>query len=237
MTKVDLITPKFFAMNCKFIEPTLTYEHYLVEVINGSLNYFVHKRTVFEQFQLQSNQSHGEDDVFSSMYSMDFKLLIDQDFMNAMAKNRPDIDYSYKDKGFIFINEKKNKVPVPNKNIFAELARLKKDELSSQGLSQTTENLLANLRKDKNLFFYYPYLFSSDKSLPGEAFVEFLNGVLSVIMNYRQEVRPDRDTFFCFKANEWFHIYEWTTKGFVFRDSVFELLCSNYLDVKPYSLY
>jgi len=234
---IEVLTPKFFALNCKFIASSMTYEHYLIEVVNGSLCFFNQFRSPFEQFRLQKNQSNGEDDVFSSRYSMDFKLLVDQDVMNAMAKNKPDVDYSHKKEGFISVHEKNDKTPVPNKNILLELMALQESDLKSDTLNSSVVNILKYLRKNKNLFIYYPYEFLSKENHPGQAFVGVLNIALNSIMEYRVKEQPDNDTFLCIKANQWFLIYEWTSNGFVFRDSVHEMLCGNYRDARLYSLY
>ena len=204
---------------------------------DGSLSLFAQKRTRFEQFQLQETQAHGEDDAKSSLYSIDFKLLVDQDVMNAMFKNKPDIDRSHEREGFIFVQEKKDKVPVPSNNILLDLMALKESDIESGTVSKTVKSLLENLKKEKNLFLYYPYEFSSQNDLPGSAFVGVLNKALGVIMNYRAKEQPTKDTFLCIKSNQWFLIYEWTSSGFVYRDRVNELLCGNYRDAKLYSLY
>lgn len=55
--------PKFLMLNGKNAFPGITYEHFLIDVINGSL-YFAQKRLFMEHYRLMDEQSHGEDDVF-----------------------------------------------------------------------------------------------------------------------------------------------------------------------------
>lgn len=235
---INLITPKFFTLNCKFIAPSLTYEHYLLDVVNGSVFFFSQKKTFMEQFHLVEKQSNGEDDVASSLYSMDFKLLVDQDVMNAMAKNKPEVDYSQQKEGYIFVREKRDKIPVPNNNILLEIMRLSDSDVESgQGLSKSVSCIRDFLRKDKNLFIYYPYEFSSETDLPYNAYERILNETLAVIMRYRDQEHLGKDTFLCIKANQWFLIFEWTPDGFVIRDRVHEVQCGNYRDIRLYSLY
>ena len=78
---VNMITPKYFMMNCKFIgfaSQPVTYENYLIEVINHS-NFFRSKCPFYEQYKLIEDESHGEDDIKCSQFSLDFKLLVDQE--------------------------------------------------------------------------------------------------------------------------------------------------------------
>ena len=234
---VHLTDPKYFALNCKFIAPTMTYEDYLIEVLNGSLSFFTKKRTPFEQFHLVKKQDHGEPDARSSLYSVDFKLLVDQELMNTLYKNKPEVDYSHLQNGLILVHEKKDKIPAPKNNILFNLMALKENDIDSEEISKTVKNLLANLKKAKNLFIYYPYEFSSQTDLPGNAFKSIFDKLMRVIMDYRTREQPTFDTFFCVKANAFFLIYEWTSNGFAFRDQVHETLCGNYRDVKLYSLY
>lgn len=235
--KVDLIQPKFFALNCKHLSPSTTYERYLIEVLNGSLLFFTQKRTRFEQFQLVKEQSSGESDASSSLYSIDFKLLVDQDVMNALSKNKPIIDTTYQKEGIIIVNEKRDKSPVPANNILFDLMELNEEDVKLGNVSASISNLLTNLKKEKNIFLYYPYEFVSEEDYPGDSFEWVLNKALKVTMDFRTKVQPQKDTFVCIKANKWFLIYEWTSKGFMFRDRVNEVQCGHYLDVKTYALY
>ena len=121
--------------------------------------------------------------------------------------------------------------------VLLDISALKQSDIESGNISKTIENLLKNLKKEKNLFLYYPYEFSSKTDLQGSMFEEILSKAFSVIMNYRTEEQPNFDTFICIKVNKYFFIYEWTTKGFVFRDQVHEIFCGNYLGVKQYFIY
>ena len=235
---IDILTPKYFALNCKYIVPGMTYEHYLIDVINSS-SFFYQKKRMWERFELQKDQAHGESDACSSLYSIDFKLLVDEDVMKAMAKNKPEVDYSHMAQGFIFTKTKleAEQVPVPNKNILIELMVLSKDSLESGQANPTVRSLLKNLKKRKNLFLYYPYEFSSEQKIPLARFDSILNITMSKVMEYRVKEQPHMDTFVCIKVNEYFGIFEWKNGEFILRDAVHELLCGNYRDAKLYSVY
>lgn len=236
---VNMITPKYFMMNCKFIgfaSQPITYENYLIEVINHS-SFFRSKCPFHEQYKLIEDESHGEDDIKCSKYSLDFKLLVDEDIMRVMNKNMPEIDYSKIKDGFVFINTKKDPLPVPDNTLLIDLITLKKEDVENDKVSKTIKNICKNIKKEKNLFFYYPYEFSADKNINPWQFEKMLTSAFSVIMSYRSNEQNNHDTFICIKSNSDFLIYEWTNNKFNFIDKVSEFLCSNYRDVKLYSLY
>ncbi|MGB4465095.1 MAG: hypothetical protein WBI55_03100 [Eubacteriales bacterium] len=233
---ISILNPRYFSLNCKFITPNMTYEHYLVEVINGSM-FLRNKCHHLEQYNLSNGQSHGENDVVSSQYCMDFKLLVDQEAMNAMSKNKPEVNYSKMSQGFIFVKTKQSPIQIPSNNILLDLMAVKSKDIRLGKVSDTVKSLLKNLKKDKNLFFYYPYEFSSKSDLPPTLFERILNASLSTLMQYRASEQPERDSYVCIKANSWFLIYEWVKNSFMYRDKVHEILCGNYIDAKLYSVY
>ena len=190
-----------------------------------------------EQYQLEKEQSHGENDVVSSIYCMDFKLLVDQNVMNSMNKSCPEVDYSKMSQGLIFVKTKKQAELPQSPNILLQIMDVQKEDIQSGTVKNTIKSLLKNLKKDKNLFIYYPYEFSSDTDVNPTVFAKLLTDTLSAVMEYRKKKCPNRDTYICIKANTWFLIYEWKKEQFIFQDSVHEILCGNYSDAKLYSVY
>lgn len=147
MTEISILDPKYFTLNCKFISPNITYKDYLIEVINWS-TFFRSKCHQFEEYQLRDEQSHGENDVISSQYSMDFKLFVDQETMNGMSKNKPEVDYT-----------KENPVPVPKNNILLELISVKLQYIQNGTVNNTVKNFIKTLRKKKICLFIIPMNF------------------------------------------------------------------------------
>jgi len=237
MINIEIINPKFFELNCRFIIPSLKYEEYLIEVLNASTAYFSQKHPPYEKFESPKSEDNGECDANSSEYSIDFKLLIDESVMNAMAKNIPSVDYSTIQKGYIRVKKSTENCTVPNNNILFDLMDLQENDIQFGNYSSTVKHLLKNLQKNKNLFLFYPYQISTSKELDSQQYIKLLNSALAVIMEYRTKEQPNLETFVCIKVNRFFLIYEWTPKGFVFRDQVYEGLCSKYKEVKLYSLY
>lgn len=235
--KMEIIEPKYFMLKCKYIIPELSYETYLFDIINFS-PFFRSKCSFMEQYIPVEKQSNGEDDAYTSSYQMDFKLLVDEDVMRERNRNKPEVDYSQMSKGFIFTKTKENVEKIPQKNILEDIMRCDYDDLiSGKYPSKTIKNLTNNLHKKKNLFLYYPYEFVSDRRLPVEVFENMLTQIFKVILRYRDHMNTEKDTFICMKVNQLFLIFEWADGTIQYRDSVNEILCSNYRDMKLYSVY
>ena len=99
------IMPKFLLLNGKNAFPNVTYENFLIDIINGS-SFFKSKCSIMEHYVLNAEQSHGEDDAYTSDYQLDFKLLVSDDVMRVRNHNMPEIDYSMMDEGFVFTKTK-----------------------------------------------------------------------------------------------------------------------------------
>ncbi|MFI3238916.1 MAG: hypothetical protein R3Y47_12970 [Lachnospiraceae bacterium] len=233
---VKVIDPKYFMLMCKYIVPQMTYESYLIEVINGS-TFFRGKCSFVEQYKPILEQSHGEADAYTSTYQLDFKLLVDEDVMRAYNKNKPKVDYSRQDEGFIFVTTNDNPIEIPQNNILEDIMKCKCECLLENIFpTRTMKNLAKNLSKDKNLFIYYPYEYSSDRVFNEFVFEDLLNVIFREILQFRNS-KTIKDTFVCIKVNNDFLIYEWVDMTFKYRDKVNEILCSNYLDARLYSVY
>ena len=234
---MNINNPQFFMLNCKYIVPKLTYEAYLIDVINSSLS-FRGKCPLMEHYKLVAEQSNGENDVYCSTYQLDFKLLVDEDTMRILAKNRPDVDYSNMSKGFIMSKSKKEVSEVPKNNILKDISECSYDDIKSGVFKNNTiRNLIKNLKKQKNIFMYYPYEFGGNLIPSEHSWASELTGVFKEVLKYRDEQCMDVDTYICIKVNQFFLIFEWSDQQFVFRDKVNEILCINYRDIKMYSIY
>ena len=84
---------------------------------------------------------------------------------------------------------------------------------------------------------YYPYEFVYDNKMEYKLFVSEVLNAFNTLLTYREELEFGKDTFLCIKVNDYFEIYEWVNKNFVYRDKVSEYLSANYLDLKRYSVY
>lgn len=234
---IQIIEPKYFMLNCKFIEKGLSYEDYLIEILNWS-GFFRSKSQDHSEYKAPKSQNKGEADACSTEYQIDFKLLVDEEVMCALNKNKPSVNKKYIKQGIIIVNDNPNPSPIPKKNILSDIMSITLDEIKNNSFfSSTAEHFIRNLEKEKNLFLYYPYEYISNTVYTVNAFAKMLTQVFKTSVCYRKQKYPDKDTFVCIKVNEYFLIFEWDDNGFVFRDSVNEFLCSSYRDYKLLSLF
>lgn len=234
---LQVIEPKYFMLNCKFIGTGMSYEDYLLDILNWS-SFFRNKSQNHSEYRAPKSQDKGEADAYSSEYQIDFKLLVDEDVMCALSKNRPTVIKEHIKQGIIIVNDNPDPSPVPSRNVFADIMGITLDEIEHNSYSSdTARHFMNNLEKEKNLFLYYPYEFVSDTSYPTNAFANMLTQVFKIPLCYRKQKYSDKDTFVCIKVNEYFLIFEWENDSFVYRDRVNELLCSAYRDYKLYSFF
>lgn len=234
---MNIIRPKYLMLNGKNAFPNVTYEDFLIDVINFS-QYFSSKHSFMEHFVLTTEQSHGEDDAYTSTYQIDFKLLVGSNVMRARNRNMPEVDYSHSSEGFVFTKTKENEEEEPDETILLDIAYLKLDDLRNEVyVNDTIKSVVKNIKKPKNIFMYYPYEFVLDNIMEYKMVISEVLGAFETLLTYRDELSLEKDTFLCLKINAYFEIYEWVDKKFVCRDKVSEYLSANYRDLKAYSVY
>lgn len=232
-----VIEPKYLMLEGKNAFPKLTYENFLIDVINFS-SFFTSKRSNMEPYKLVDKQSNGENDVYSSTYQFDFKLLVDEDVMRERNKNMPEVDYSQMSMGFIFTKTKREASYIPSNDILSDIEDCKIEDLRNECYKNNTiKSLIKNLKKCKNIFMYYPYEYVGVTNRMMQDFENILTRIFKNVLIYRDELGLQKDTFVCFKINEYFVILEWVDEHLVLRDRVDELLCANYRNIKLYSVY
>lgn len=234
---LQVIDPKYFMMNCKFVGQGLTYENYLIEILNWS-SFFRSKSKDLSEYTAPKKQDNGEADAYSSEYQIDFKLLVNEEVMCSLSKNKPTVDKSHIDQGIIIVNDNPNPIPIAHKNILADIMSISITEVQNRNfLSDTAKHYIENLEKNKNLLLYYPYEYIGDAAYSVTGFSKMLEQVFSTSLSYWKQKYPDKDTFICIKVNEYFLIFEWFDNTCIYRDRVNELLCATYRDFKLYSFF
>lgn len=224
-------------LNGKNAFPNVTYEHFLIDIINFS-QYFSTKHSFMEHFVLTTEQSHGEDDAYTSTYQLDFKLLVGSDVMRVRNRNMPEVDYSHSSERFVFIKTKECEEEQPDETILLDIAKLKIEDLRNEVYTNDSiRSVVKNIKKPKNIFMYYPYEFIFDNKIEYAANVSEVLKVFRTLLTYRDELELGKDTFLCIKVDDYFEIYEWVDKKLVYRDKVSEYISASYLDLKRYSVY
>lgn len=234
---LETIEPKCFMINCKFIGKGLSYENYLIEILNWS-KFFRSKTKTYSEYKSPKSESHGESDAISDNYEIDFKVLINEELMNALIKNSPTVDKRYVSKGIIIVNDNPNPSPIPRKNIICDIMDITEEDIKQKSFKcETAEHFIKNIEKEKNLFLYYPYEFQGDTLYHVNTFARLFTQVFKISLEYRCQKQPTKETYLCIKVNENFLIFEWVGNEFVVRDMVNEALCPTYRDYKLYSFF
>lgn len=233
---MKMVTPKYLMLIGKNAFPGVTYESFLIDIINAS-EYFFRKHSITERYILVEKQSKGEDDAYTSSYQIDFKLLVNEEVMKARYINMPEIDYSKASQGFVFVKTKEKVCDIPDDNILEEIRNINIDKIKRDDyINNTQKSLVKNIKKNKNLFIYYPYEFY-DYPYTSIGFAKILTDIFYKLLKYRDELVLEKDTFVCIKVNEKFLIYEWKDKKMILCDEVHQCLCTNYIGLKEYSVY
>ena len=232
-----IVEPKYLMLNGKNAFPGISYEHFLIDVINFS-QFFSAKCPLTERYKLNECQDHGEDDVYSSTYQLDFKLLVDEDIMHERYRNMPEIDYSQRSKGFIFTKTKDKVSEIPDNHILMDIMETSIEDIRNEYYKNNTiKSLVKNIKKPKNIFMYYPYEYEEVTVSMMRAFESATTNIFKNLLTYRDELGLQKDSFVCFKINRYFVILEWAGESLVVKDMVDDLLCANYRDLKTYSVY
>ena len=229
--------PKYLMLNGKNAFPNVTYENFLIDILNSS-QFFRSKCSFMERYILVDEQSNGENDAYTSDYQVDFKLLIGDNIMRARYKNAPDVDYSQTSKGFIFTKTREVQEEVPDETILLDISKCKIEDLcKGQYANNTIKSVVKNIKKPKNLFMYYPYEFIDVNEVEYKIFITEVLKTFDNLLQFRDELDLGKDTFLCLKINKDFVIYEWYERKLLLRDTVNELLIANYRGLKTYSVY
>ena len=134
---MQIIEPKYFMLNCKYIGRGLSYEDYLLDILNWS-GYFRRKSNDRSEYVAPKSQDNGEADAYSSDYQIDFKLLIDEEMMRGMSKNKPTVDKKYINQGIIVVNDNPSPTPIPRKNVLIDIMRISTGEIAADSFASNT---------------------------------------------------------------------------------------------------
>ncbi len=212
----------------------IDYEEYLTELLNESL-YFVPFRGT-DKFEKILEQAHGEADVIANGYTLDFKLLVPQEFVNAKLKSLPNVDYSNIKNGFICVNDKpvnNNLTQAQSNGLFIKflqmLALAKKDQIKSWENDQdnTLYSTIKMIKKEKNLFIFLPCIININN---GAAISNTVAKFLSSLFSLRDNI--DKDTFVTLLGfDDYFYILKYESHKFKCVDKVHKILVSSFNDI------
>lgn len=187
------------------------YEQYLIEFINSSK---LVKDKGNEKFILRKHeeQSQGQSDIYNTVYELDFKILVDTDYMEAkkmLSKSIAEIC-----PGVIVVGDLESKKTESCFDIvkcfrFKSLKELMDIEsgILKYPESRSIKKVLNKITVDKNLLLFLPYDYyykNEESNLEiAEFIVNCIGTDLKGLFEYRK-TKLDRDTYIAFVSNNYF---------------------------------
>lgn len=210
----------------------IDYEDYLTELVNFS--HFFMELSNGEKFAKIIKQDNGQADIQTDRYELDFKLLVNQGFVNNKLKSLPYTDYSHWLDGCIFTTEKPNASRQAEANglfveFFYTLTQLTKKKLEEVKQDKDSElySTIKMFKKNKNLLFFIPIEIKCDSDNDVVGLVERFANVFSL----RDSI--NRDTFVTLLRNEGgtldeFYILKYVNGKFFIVDKVHKLFITSF---------
>ena len=226
--RINLL-PTMMISKMEINDQKFIYEDYLLELVNFSG--FFKGLTGGEQFTKIVEQDHGQADVRTSNYELDFKLLVNEEFVNKKLKSLPNRDYSHLQDGYIFLNDKKSgeSITQPKAHsefvkFFCKLMNITNEQIVDGEKDKNNEfySIIKMMKKQKNLLFFLPFEIECDTD------IEALNTVARIknIFSLRDSI--NKDTFIVVLRKEdgtldEFYIIKYDKGGFEIVDKVNKL--------------
>ena len=188
--RINLL-PTMMISKMEINDQKFIYEDYLLELVNFSG--FFKGLTGGEQFTKIVEQDHGQADVRTSNYELDFKLLVNEEFVNKKLKSLPNRDYSHLQDGYIFLNDKKSgeSITQPKANsefvkFFCKLMNITNEQIVDGEKDKNNEfySIIKMMKKQKNLLFFLPFEIECDTDIEALNTVARIKNIFSFFINY-----------------------------------------------------
>lgn len=213
----------------------IDYEIYLTELLNLSNHFMVLANK--EKFERILDQSNGESDVIANGYELDFKLLVPQEFMNNKLKALPDVNYSYLNRGAIFVNDKQtstNSLTQEQANsiffLFIQLlAKATTEQLESYAVDKDSSfySTIKMIKKEKNLLLFFPCVINISK---GISMPLIISKLFSSLFSLRNNL--NKDTYIVLLgSDDCFYILKYENSKFLIVDKVYKIFVTYFNDL------
>lgn len=189
-------------------------EEYLRDFINLSKLVSEKKN---EKFTLRKHheQSDGQSDIYNSDYELDFKILIDPQYMegiNLLSKSVTEIAPGVTAYGNSKINGKQQACFVNRcfrDKSLTDLKKIQQNGAFSLPEEKVIIHILEEMSIDKNILFFLPFNFyyqgiETDDRV-AKFLTEWINNDLKGLIEYRKE-KVAKDTYISFISNQFFVI-------------------------------
>ena len=203
------------------------YETYLTEIINASSWFSL---ACPELFCPPTSESHGECDVYSGEYGLDFKIIASKTAMQARSIYSFQIikmvDGAYahcESKGKGSMNTTRFPQAIRGQTI-QQLLAIRESATKKQGIENDISEYLDTLEVKKNLLLFFPYRFSfeqpGDLSTDIRCIVKLCGEDFGTTLHYRAMLYPSLDTFFVFLYDYYFVLCKWSESSLCFLEAI-----------------
>lgn len=184
-------------------DPNCNYEKYLVEFLNNSA--WFRNKVKDELFVWREKQDHGECDTFAGEYELDFKLLVSATY--CQAKRELSAGIAVLPQGGIITFSPRRAKPMDATMIYAAFRNLSESDLLKYEngnfkygtVEHDVWNVISTFTVPKNILFFFPYDFSSNKSCDLEYMIRTIQSALEqdflTLMKLRSDRYPDKETY------------------------------------------
>lgn len=220
-------------------EPKCNYEKYLTELLNGSA--FFMNKTDGEKLCWNEKQDNGECDAVTSNFSIDYKLFATSS--SLQAKRETSVSIKKMSDGCIAFGIGRlpagklftyvRTVAALREYSLEKLKSIPKD--SRERIEKEISRILNNIRTEKNLLLFYPYIMSFSEPHGFEdgckSIEDAFNEDLNQIRLYRESKVPNFETYICTIYENMLLIMEDTGSQWKLQDSVDIMSSSIYRDL------
>ena len=229
--KEKLLEAPFIVHNFVEGENNCNYELYLIELINSS-NHFMNM-TKGEHFKWSEKQDKGEYDATTSVYSIDFKLFATKSTLQGIRETS--LNISKLSEGCIAYGPSRMRMNNSGESFdyVNTVAAIRKYSINGMNrialraddiIEDNVSTILKNLRTQKNILLFYPYILMFSEPHPFEEAYDIIseafNEDLGAIRIYREQEAPGYDTYLCSIYDKKLIIFQDTSSLWEFKDSV-----------------
>lgn len=239
-----LLTPP--VVNKGFVKnaDNCNYEIYVTEILNQS-KWFISR---FHKPFLQSeDQSHGECDVYSGTYGLDYKLLASTTELLAHRVHSVQIAKTM-DGMFRYYNKNPDEKPTTVTHVFYVVKNKSIDELEiysasttkQYGIEKDVKDFLRIMKTQKNLLLFFCFRFYFKGDMPDNALEivrSFLQDCYQTSFMFRSKHCPEYDTYMITVLNNDFVLMQVKNNTLNIIDTVPKSKSPTFIELQNYCLW
>lgn len=203
------------------------YEEYLTDFINSSKLVQEHGNSVFI-LRDHKRQSQGQSDIYNNLYQLDFKILVDKNYMEAKNLYTDSISEYFPGCWYFGAPKKIGTKKVYNiikcfrKTTFNDIVKIE-SQTQSTNTEKVIKQSLKNLSTNKNVLFFIPYNYYLQNTKTNEDIAIFIVNCISEDLEGLLEYRKSKvnfDTYISFISDDYFIIAKERNKKLFLYDMI-----------------